>query len=298
MITRPTVLIFGAGVSASFGFPLGIGLRKKILGILSHSTNPVNQAGYSAADISRFRNAFYLSGQESVDAFLEHRTDCIEVGKAAIAAALIPFEKIDSLFNNPPNLYSYLFRHLNAPLEKFADNQLSIVTYNYDRSFEQYIFTALKSSFDLSNQDAAKLANAIPVVHLHGHLGLLPWQGKGGQEYGTNEESIHLGNASSTIKIIHEAVDTDPEFQKARELIEEAKTVVFLGFGYAATNVDRLKIDFKKLEQQGTDLYGSCLGFTKAEIQGINGKLFQRQLHWENPAWDALRFMRETITLS
>lgn len=301
MITRPTVLIFGAGASAPFGFPLGTGLRQTILTNLRQNSEHVDwlvQAGYALDDIRRFREAFLYSGKESVDAFLEHRTDCIDVGKAAIAQALIPCELMESLFGDQDgNLYSYLFRRLNAPLDKFANNKLAIVTYNYDRSFEQYLFTALKNSFRLDDKQAAALTNAIPVVHLHGHLGSLPWQQEGGREYVGGYEPIEIRNASRTIKIIHEAVEADPEFQEARELMDRAELLVFLGFGYDETNVTRLKINFQR-DQSPRQIYGSYLGFTVAEINAINAHLFQGRLVFGMETHDALTFMRESITLS
>ena len=99
MITIPTVLVLGAGASAPFRFPLGSQLRQNILG----TVGALAQVGYSAADISRFCDAFLFSGKESVDAFLEHRTEFIEVGKAAIAQVLIPCESLPVMFRESNN---------------------------------------------------------------------------------------------------------------------------------------------------------------------------------------------------
>ena len=300
MITTPTVLVLGAGASAPFGFPAGIDLRKKILHDLRGKNGGgvewLQRAGYALDDICRFHDAFLYSGKESVDAFLEHRPDCIEVGKTAIAQALIPCEQVGALFNEHGNLYSYLFRHLNTPLDKFADNKLSIVTFNYDRSFEHYLFTALKNSFRLDHKHAAELLNSIPVVHLHGHLGLLPWQGEGGRDYVSECQPHDIRNAGRTIKIIHEAAEGDPEFENARELIKGAEKLIFLGFGYDATNVKRLKINFGR--EPRLQIFGSCLGLTLVEITAISSFLFQGQLQPGKNGHDALTFLREMIALS
>ena len=300
MISTPTVLVLGAGASAPFGFPVGNGLRQRILRDLRDDQGGavewLRNAGYDLSDIRRFRGALLYSGKESVDAFLEHRTDCIEVGKAAIAQALIPCEQIGALFNEHTNLYSYLFRRLNAPLDKFGNNRLSIVTYNYDRSFEHYLFMALKNSFRLDDKRAAELVNAIPVVHVHGHLGDLPWQKAGGRDYTGECQPDDIRNASRTIKIIHEAVEGDPEFRKAHELIEGAELLVFLGFGYDATNVGRLKINFGR--ESRCQIFGTYFGFTQVEITAISSHLFQGRLTFGQNAHDALQFLREMITLS
>jgi len=106
-------------------------------------------AGFRSGDIEDFRNSLERSGRSSVDAFLEHRTEFLEVGKAAIAALLLPCEKEESLFdlNRDSRWYEYLFQKLNAGFEDFANNRIAFITFNYDRSLEFYLFTALKHAY-------------------------------------------------------------------------------------------------------------------------------------------------------
>src|SRR5712692_234585 len=97
MIRRRTLLVLGAGASIPFGFPSGQQLKAKICAGLSNEPvefvyTLLRACGFDAALIVAFRDEFARSGRSAVDAFLEHRPDFLAVGKAAIAATLIPYE--------------------------------------------------------------------------------------------------------------------------------------------------------------------------------------------------------------
>ena len=138
MINTPTVLILGAGASAPYGFPLGRGLRDLVCDISGTIAAVVAAAvGQDVEQVEEFVTTLRHSGYTSVDWFLEDRTEFISVGKAAIAAALIPLEQSERLF--PPHApvahwYESLLNTLDTPQGAFAENQLSIITFNYDRS--------------------------------------------------------------------------------------------------------------------------------------------------------------------
>jgi hypothetical protein len=297
MITTPTVLILGAGASAPFGFPLGIGLRENIIRNLQDNKfrQPLIDAGYPSEGIAEFRRTFLYSGKESVDAFLEHRINYLDIGKAAIAQELLKYELLENLFETlSKNLYAYLYKQLNTAPDDFLKNKLSVVTYNYDRSFEHFLFTSLRNSFGLSDERAAELVMGMPIIHLHGHLGKLAWQGSDGTGYGGDVSVEKINRASKTIKIIHEAVEKDAEFQQAFRLIAKAKRVVFLGFGYDKTNLGRLKINFADTTKE---FYGSCFGFSGLEKDRLI-KDCSSNIGLGMPTDDALTFLREFVALT
>src|SRR5688572_10130162 len=102
MIKVPTVLVLGAGASDPYRFPLGRKLMAEICQN-AHSTyirelNPTGDPKIKK-DIEDFRDALRTSGQQSVDAFLEHRDEFRVIGKKAIARALIPCEDEEVLFD-------------------------------------------------------------------------------------------------------------------------------------------------------------------------------------------------------
>lgn len=153
MITKPTTLILGAGASAPFGFPTGYTLLQKALGwgdVGDGKTNPTifKWLGIDKQKLDSFRGALSRSGKKSVDSFLEHRPEFLDVGKAVIALELITCERERELFRRDGNSwYEYLFNELNTVFDDFDQNKLSILTFNYDRSLEHYLLTALQHSY-------------------------------------------------------------------------------------------------------------------------------------------------------
>jgi hypothetical protein len=144
MIQQKTVLVLGAGASIPFGFPSGYELVQQVCA--SHFYMRLTKFGIPSGEANKFCNALRQSGKQSVDTFLEHRPDLLEVGKLAIAVALIPCEQTHRLFNKggAPTWYDYLWDKMNAPFEKLEANNLVVLTFNYDRSLEQYLFKAVQ----------------------------------------------------------------------------------------------------------------------------------------------------------
>jgi hypothetical protein len=73
----------------------GIELAKRVVDYLEHNhdiAKALTNCGFAPQLIENFRTAFFRSGKNSVDAFLEHRTEFSAVGKAATAAVLLHCE--------------------------------------------------------------------------------------------------------------------------------------------------------------------------------------------------------------
>ena len=236
-----------------FGFPSGATLVENILSpsraieALIFHKHAANLYGEYA--IAEFKRALKMSGRVSIDAFLEHNPRFMGIGKLAIASCLIPHEVPDKLFEGP-NWYKTLFNHMNSRIEEFDQNKLSIITFNYDRSLEHFLVTALENAYESVNgTQAALLVSKIPIIHLHGSLGThpsltihskspampLPYISK-------ITSGAALEQAANGIKVIHEDIDKYPEFSKASELLENAQKICFLGFGYDEINLRRLNI--------------------------------------------------------
>ncbi len=98
MIDTPTALILGAGASSPYNFPTGYQLYEAVCnGRWNRPEGPevdirlaTEMSGFT--DYDAMREVLRSSGYESVDTFLGKRTEYMAVGKAAIAATLIPFE--------------------------------------------------------------------------------------------------------------------------------------------------------------------------------------------------------------
>src|SRR6266853_4129728 len=187
MIKRPTVLILGAGASVPFEFPSGRALRDRIIAGVSHPSAQLfgllRACQFDEQQINAFGAALRRSGQPSVDAFLEYRPEFLDLGKTAIAALLIPFEVEDKLFGGDRNWFEYLFKRLGESPQEIAESRLAVITFNYDRSLEHFLFTSLRNSFNLPFDRVQALMQNIPIVHFYGKLGELsemdPVNGRG-----------------------------------------------------------------------------------------------------------------------
>ena len=253
MIKIPTVLVLGAGASTDYGYPTGPGLRDTILDDLADSDstmyNQLRSLAQSVSGIEHFRQEFADSQLPTIDQFLEGHSEFADVGTRAIACGLLPYERSDThplqesesleRRGDRPTWYDYLWDELRQDIENFTDNKLTIVTFNYDRSLEQYLGRALQVT---GVKDISKRMSSLGFIHVYGTLGGRPYIDKGARGYGDIEESALIIDAARGIKIIDR--NDDPEllsqFELAKKALSNAKRVVMLGFGYDATNVERL----------------------------------------------------------
>jgi len=299
MITEKTVLILGAGASKPYGFPTGRELLYKVRTALEPKTTSdlrtrlVDQ-GIDGKDIHDFYRELMYTDPSSVDAFLEYRDEFLPEGKLAITLSLIPFEKDETLFkrdSNEPSWYKYLFEKLYVPSSKKLINyNLSIITFNYDRSIEHYFFTVLKSRSKKSEKECKTMLEAIPIIHVHGRLDALPWEEESGRPYGSRDFQ-NVKEMSEQIKVIKKDIDKSYEFEEAYDFyLSDAEQIIFLGFGYYEANLRRLRIGELKPET----MIGTCYGLEKPYIR--NAEKWNIKL--SNPSFKIIDFLRRIEPLS
>ena len=160
------MFVLGAGASKPYGFPTGEELLDSVLRGMSLEPgwrSHLAKLEFDQKQVDAFRRDFLESGQPSVDLFVEHRPEYERLGKAAIALGLIPRENHSWVFPPPDtdaphdhndNWYQYIFEKMNAPFDQFGENQVSFVTFNYDRSLEHFFRTAVRRSYGKSLAEA------------------------------------------------------------------------------------------------------------------------------------------------
>jgi hypothetical protein len=256
LIKTKTVFVLGAGASYPYGLPLGTELYQAVIDDFSANTDVkhadavvkhefLNAIGYSERHIQPFIQALRYSGLTSVDAFLERRAEFVEIGKAIIAIELLRRESSPKLWGGASNWMQYLYARMTTDtLEAFTQNQVAFITYNYDRTLEHFLITSLQNTYGRNEPTCAQIMSQIAIIHLHGRLGYLPWQGKNVHvpfQVGGPVDHRILEESQRRIHIVHEDIaDRNEEFLIARRLLFEAKRIYFLGFGYAPQNVERL----------------------------------------------------------
>lgn len=251
MITSPVVLVLGAGASAPYGLPVGSGLRDRILN-MSHaslSELPVlDHNGRRPEAVHHFTHEFRRSRYYSIDAFLGRRPEYADLGKAAIAATLLPMEDVEKAVGDAgipedrkDDWMQYLLHTMDAPWEEFGGNRVSFITFNYDRSLELCLEVALQHRYGKSADEARAMRQCFPIVHVYGSLGSLDPTASDFVPYGVGNDARHyIAKAARGIQVIPEGREDSPELMRARELLEQADRLAFLGFGFDPVNVRRL----------------------------------------------------------
>jgi hypothetical protein len=147
----------------------------------------------------------------------------------------------------------------------------------------------------LTPKEASEQLEQIPIIHLHGMLGLLPHIRGTGRDYsaGLNPDVIRI--AADGIKIVHE-VQPDKEFQQAKQLIDDAQDIVFLGFGYLETNIERLQALPSDSPEEPRQWFGSAYGLGEGEKQILGQRFFQR-LQLANRQDDCLETLKRFSVL-
>ncbi|MFA6357390.1 MAG: hypothetical protein WCY09_01795 [Candidatus Omnitrophota bacterium] len=218
MIDKETVLILGAGSSNEVGFPLGKTLIKNILDLAAgetiglHLRSPkdiVNHSlrnshllwrlldisgekkedngSYSVDDIQKFAADLEDANPPSIDDFLLSPTKYSLIGKLFILFALSECEDIRRFQGNKNfglkwGWYRYLWERLiddtGKDFKKLKNNRLKIITFNYDRSLEIFLFKAIKAQYNLHDYEnkIASFFDEISIQHVHGKLGIMSWQ--------------------------------------------------------------------------------------------------------------------------
>jgi hypothetical protein len=314
MIEHPTVLVLGAGASHSYGFHLGLQLKAHICdnviadGLLR---NVFDTQHIQGPLVEAFRNDLILSGDMSIDAFLEYHPEYIDLGKLAIAATLLKCELRRKLFddwikkwkdenNQDKHWYQLLFSTMNADMDKFKDNQLRIITFNYDRSLEYYLYQCINAKYKgINNQSTSDLLNTLQIVHIYGQLGKLDkvrydiW---GSSSEGERRQAII--DASQDIQIIHQATGDEDSFRIARNYLQWAERIYFLGFGFDRENCRRL---FRLGQDIQNDVYdpnicGKHISGTSLGISiHVKRYLSQKGLHYMSHSLRENRFPNSTI---
>ncbi len=312
MITKPTVIILGAGASSVYGFPTGQGLVSNIISNLRPLSKSETRGGndwvpflivnfdLKEEEIYDFQEKLHYS-RISVDAFLEYRNEFLKVGKLSIAMSLISHENNQKLFSAERNWLDYLRNKLDAPFDVFGENELSIITFNYDRTVEQYLFTVLKNTYGRSDAECVEQLNKIPIIHVHGKIGSLPWQEENGRPYENTFTPENIKLASDQIIIISESNEDSEEFRQAFELLKKADEgkIYFLGFGYNPVNLRRLKFnELKNLKKYDPIALGTSYKFpaTKQRVLADEWKI---HTDWQTGQKnrDILDFLRDTAII-
>jgi hypothetical protein len=275
MIRDRAVLILGAGASASYGFPLG---PKLVRNIVDGTGGPgyelfrlLAACEHPSQHIHDFHYAIVNARPKTIDVFLRSRPEFRRLGKEAIAASLIPHELPNTLVapvDPDDDWYHYLFECLHGDTTNdFLSNLFSVITFNFDRSFERALFTSVRHRYPISDEQAIEIVRKIPIVHVHGSLGGCTWLGDSNvpRDYESPGAltSELVTKVAEGLRIIGDEVE-GRNAEIAQKLLSGASVVYFLGLGYHRMNLQWL-FDQGLLGHRGVDIRGTAYGLAPGE---------------------------------
>jgi hypothetical protein len=254
-----TTLILGAGFSKPYGFPLGNELRNIIIKSIQGSNfwrTVLEENGVTPDEIIVFRNALIDSQTFSVDQFLnecrqrEDNNRIQDIARLVITMVINSYEDIDGLrknYANDPGCYQSLIRYILGL--KGEDKSLSIITFNYDKSFEHALFLAYYANTN-SKSLSKDLVMKIPFFHLHGDLGTLDWENSDGREYRVESNPDKIKKMSKRLTTSYNEILLDKKtLGQMERMLQTSDQILFLGFGYFSNNL--MQLNFHEFEGPG-----------------------------------------------
>ncbi len=313
MIRTKTTLVIGAGagyelempdgrellnkVAQGFDFSrLGSDLQTRDMVVLDkHFDKFSRRVGATREKLHEAGGTIRTSARiaSSVDAILEqHSTDPLvqAAGKLALVyytlqaearspLALEPRDPGDLPLRGNENWLFQLGRLIvdgvpRSEAEKCFDN-LSIISFNYDRSIQHYLPWIVHMAFGMTLNEARQLVSAkLNITQPFGNVGRLPWQqGESPDVEWGNEEPWNIHNL---VKEIRTASEVKRNHQLTQFLVGElagGKRIVFLGFGFESAATSLL---FDYSLSHDPDVLVTLLGGNAASKAAIH-RLLKRQ---------------------
>lgn len=194
-------LIFGAGSSLNYGFPLGSGLLEEIIKytkdvpthfaddyILKYETSDIKIfhaiiSEYGNDIISEFREKLINSSTLSIDDFLSNTgyNRFYKLGKQIIVLFFLLKENKELLKDFTDNKrdartdhwHRILFQYLRRNRMQFESSKIKILTFNYERSFEYALKNHFKEWYLDSVYSKTEIESLIEknVIHIYGNIG-------------------------------------------------------------------------------------------------------------------------------
>jgi hypothetical protein len=307
MIKRKTVLVLGAGASKPYKFPLGSELLTSIRGWNQSSlrgdlSGLSGALGFTPDQIVDFARALDRSGVASIDTFLARRDDLARIGKLAIAYEIAKQEHSAHIHDarNGDDWYRYLWNRMIEDaddLRHVSSNPLRVVTFNYDRYLERFLFDCACNTFKVSANDAQSFVDQFPINHVYGQVGKFHFAAADGcPKYAWVAEASVLQTRADGIRIFPEARHDDEKFREIRDWFGWAEDICFLGFGFDKLNCDRLNlpsVQRSKAEQQqlNATVYASIVGLTQVEKERAQ-RSTSPNVGWQTENLVNLKFLR------
>jgi hypothetical protein len=238
----------------------------------------------------------------SIDNFIDsHRGDprIALCGKLAIARCILEAEAGSTLTIDRSNIYNKMnfagvagtwynafFQLLteNCSVDQIVERlaSVAVISFNYDRCFEHYLYHSLQNFYGISPAEAARLLGSLEIHHPYGMVGPLPWMSSGGGiEFGSNPGHQQLREIAGQLRTFTEGTDpAKSDINAIRATVANARRVAFLGFAFHRLNIDLL---FPGLPAgtpaQTESVFATAISLSQSDCASIASELSTKALH-------------------
>lgn len=314
LLSKSLVLIVGAGASKELDLPLGEELKHKIsksLDINYEYRNVISgdqlinkcfatlNQSHNMAELLKaahqIRDAMPLA--ISIDNFVDaHKANNkIEVcAKLAIVRNILEAERRSKLWFESSGQSNHLKHNMlgntwlapffqilteNCQLENLESrlSKIAIISFNYDRCIEHYLYDALQVYYQISKPQARDLVSKLEIHHPYGSTGGLPWSNSdtkiGFGQTPTDQELIDISNK---IKTFTEGLDEKTDISKIRQNIIHADKLVFIGFAFHKLNLEVLfDSPTEQTSTKNIRVFATGKGISSDDAEMIKSELYQ-----------------------
>jgi hypothetical protein len=247
----------------------------------------------------------------SIDNFLHtHSQDetAIILGKLAITASILDAERSSDIFCQPhervdflelqqsldaakrePSWHNAFFRMLteNVKLDALDEifQNISIITFNYDRCIEHYLAFAFAQYMRMDIATARELCSKLEITHPYGQVGDL-----NRTVFGADPTTDYLAQISSGIRTFTEQVHEQETVARMHQRLIEAEIVVALGFSYGDMNLELMDIVSEVGEKT---IIGTALGISEFNRRKID-VLLRDKLKLQGEPWLPIYLVDDT----
>jgi hypothetical protein len=282
------------------------GFQKSYFDYLNLGQSDQSAKGKKRGEVNHFIRIFKDSNIKSIDVFMANNPKLAPIGKYIIAYEIFRAERnscfseeakrrqeqLEDLQKSPDrkrylwsvagfkggDWYFYLYNRLveglvgKDALPDFSNGNISFITFNYDRSLEQFFYESLRHSFSEASEDKiVQTLKQLKILHVYGQIAPLKWQNSNDYvDYKPQTNESLLQNAANNIRTIYEEKQ-NPELMEAHNLLKQSEQTFFLGFGYASENMSVLNLP--ELIQQTCYVYGTAFGANNKELKRICSRI-------------------------
>ena len=166
---------------------------------------------------------------------------------------------------------------------------VTIITFNYDRCIEHFLTHALANYFSIYIEDAKAEAKKLEIFHVYGQVG--PYFGEDGNRVDFGSD-IHIQPewAKQNIKTFTEGFKETAELSAVKSAFSEAASVVFLGSHFHPQNLEVLKIPL--IFAGPKTLFLTRKSISDEDLQSVKSKL-ERLCNGDIPPTSAVELRKK-----